>query len=58
MVRGEISQAPVSDLATLLALVTDLELSLPGIPTLPLGKPQAAANLLLDYIQKERTRHA
>ena len=58
VVRGEISQAPVSDPATLLALVTDLELSLPGIPTLPLGEPQAAANLLLYYIQKERTRHA
>ena len=58
VVRGEISQAPVSDPATLLALVTDLELSLPGIPTLPLREPKAAANLLLDYIQKERTRHA
>ena len=58
IVGGEISQAPVCDPATLLALVTDLDLSLPGIPTLPLGEPQAAADLLLDYIQKERTRHA
>lgn len=58
VVRGAVSQAPVSDPATLLALVTDLDLSLPGIPTLPLGEPKAAANLLLDYIQKERKHHA
>ena len=58
IVRGNISRAPVCDPATLLTLVTDLDLSLPGIPTLPLGEPQAAADLLLDYIQKERTRHA
>lgn len=58
VVRGEVSQAPVSAPVTLLALVTDLELSLPGIPTLPLDQPQTAADLLLDYIQKERTRHA
>lgn len=58
VVRGNISRAPVCDPATLLALVTDLDLSLPGIPTLPLGESQAAADLLLDYIQKERTRHA
>ncbi|WP_297209220.1 molybdopterin-guanine dinucleotide biosynthesis protein B [uncultured Flavonifractor sp.] len=58
VVRGAVSQAPISDPATLLALVTDLELHLPGIPTLPLGNPKAAAGLLLDYIQKERKRHA
>ena len=56
--RGEISQAPVSDPATLVALVTDLPLHLSGIPTLPLGEPQAAVNLLLDYIQKERNKDA
>ena len=58
VVRGGISQAPVSDPATLVALVTDLELHLPGVPTLPLGEPQAAADLLLDYIQKERNKDA
>lgn len=58
VVRGEISQAPVSDPATLVALVTDLKLHLPGIPTLPLGEPKAAADLLLDYIQKERNKDA
>ncbi|WP_130868713.1 molybdopterin-guanine dinucleotide biosynthesis protein B [Intestinimonas massiliensis (ex Afouda et al. 2020)] len=58
VVRGAISQAPVSDPATLLGLVTDLDLALPGIPILPLGEPKAAADLLLDYIQKERKHHA
>ena len=58
VVRRGISAAPVSDPATLLALVTDLDLHLPGISTLPLGEPKAAASLLLDYIQKERTKNA
>ena len=58
VVRGAISQAPVSDPATLLALVTDLPLEVPWVPTLPLGEPRAAAALLLDYIQKERSYHA
>ena len=58
VVRGAVSQAPVSDPATLLALVTALDLHLPGISTLPLGEPKATADLLLDYIQKERNKDA
>lgn len=57
VVRGEISQAPVSDPATLLALVTDLELSLPGIPTLPLGDAAKAAGVLIRY-REEGHHHA
>lgn len=58
VVRGAVSRAPVSDPATLLALVTDLSLELPGVPILPLNEPQATAALLLDYLQKERENHA
>ncbi len=58
VVRGGISQAPVSDPATLLALVTNLPLTLPGVTVLPLGDPGAAAEFLLDYIQKERKQDA
>ena len=43
VVRRGNSEGPVSDPATLLALVTDLPLSLEGIPVLPLGNwPQIA----------------
>lgn len=58
VVRRGISAAPVSDPATLLGLVTDLDLALPGIPTLPLREPTAAAELLLGYIQKEGNKDA
>lgn len=48
LIRGSVSTAPVCDPSTLLALVSDLPLSLPGIPTLPLA-PDAAAAFLLRY---------
>ena len=57
VVRKSKSAAPVSDPATLLALVTDLPLDLPGVPVLPLGDPAAAAQFLCDYT-KEVEPHA
>ena len=57
VVRAGNSDRPVSDPDTLLALVTDLDLHLPGIPTLPLGDPEKAAAVLIRY-REERREHA
>lgn len=54
IVRGGNSTAPVCDPATLLALVTDLPLSLPGVPTLGLEDIDAMVELLLDKLPKKR----
>lgn len=51
IVRSGNSEAPVCDPETLLALVTDLALEVPGVPRLPLGDAAAAAELILDYLQ-------
>jgi len=52
LVRAGNSTQPVCDPATLLALVTDTELSLPGVPSVPL-EGAAAAQVILDYLRKE-----
>ena len=54
VVRGAVSSAPVCDPATLLALVTDLPLSLPGVPVLPLGDAAGAAAVVLRYVKGVR----
>ena len=54
--RAGNSAAPVSNPATLLALVTDLPLSLPGVPTLPLGDAEGAAALLIRYVKEGKAR--
>ena len=54
VVRGAVSSAPVCDPATLLALVTDLPLSLPGVPVLPLGDAAGAAAVVLRYVKEVR----
>ena len=56
VVRGAVSSAPVCDPATLLALVTDLPLSLPGVPVLPLGDAAGAAAVVLRYVKGVRER--
>lgn len=53
LVRAGNSDTPVCDPATLLALVTDLPLELPGVPRVPFGDAQAAAGIILDYIRGE-----
>ena len=53
LVRGGNSDAPVCDPATLLALVTDLPLALPGVPRVAFGDAPAAARVILDYIKGE-----
>ncbi len=50
IVRGGNSAVPVCDPATLLALVTDLPLSLPGVPTLGLDAVDDMTSLILAYI--------
>ena len=50
IVRGGNSDRPVCDPSTLIALVTDLPLSLPGVPTLGLEDTGAMADLLLDRL--------
>lgn len=54
VVRAGNSSAPVCDPATLLALVTDLPLEVPGVPVLPLGDGAGAAALLLDHVKGAR----
>ena len=55
VVRGAVSSAPVCDPTTLLALVTDLPLSLPGVPVLSLGDAAgAAAAVVLRYVKEVR----
>ena len=53
IVRGGNSAAPVCDPATLLALVTDLPLSLPGVPTLGLEDVDAMVELLLKQLPEK-----
>lgn len=56
VVRAGNSAAPVSNPATLLALITDLALALPGVPTLPLGDAAGAAALLIRYVKEAKAR--
>ena len=53
LVREGNSQAPVSPPEALLALVTDLPLTLPDVPTLPLNQPGTVAQFLLDSLTEE-----
>ena len=52
LVRAGISAAPVCKRDTLLALLTDLPISLPGVPTLPID-PGPAAQVLIDYWKRQ-----
>lgn len=54
LVRGAISSAPVCDPKNLLALVTDLEISLPGVPVVALDDPAGAAEVILRYMRGRR----
>lgn len=54
LVRGAVSSAPVCDPKNLLALVTDLELSLPGVPVVALDDPAGAAQVILRYMRGRR----
>ena len=56
VVRAGNSEAPVANPATLLALVTDLPLEVPGVPTLPLGDAEGAAALLIRYVKEAKAR--
>ena len=56
VVRAGNSAAPVANPATLLALVTDLPLEVPGVPTLPLGDAEGAAALLIRYVKEAKAR--
>lgn len=53
LVRTGNSDCSVCDPATLLALVTDLPLSIPGVPVVPFGDACGAAQVILDYMQRE-----
>ena len=56
LVRAGNSREPVCDPATLLALVTDLPISIPGVPVVPFGDAGAAAQVILDYMAGEGSR--
>lgn len=51
VVRAGNSDGPVCDPATLLALVTDLPLSLPGVPVLALEDGDGLAQLVAAYVK-------
>ena len=51
VVRRGNSERPVSDPATLLALVTDLPLECPGAPVLSLNDPQGVTRFLLRLVK-------
>ena len=53
LVRAGNSQESVCPPDTLLALVTDLPLSVPGVPVVPFGDARAAAQVILDYMGRE-----
>ena len=52
VVRGENSTSPVCSRATLLALVTDLPITPPGVPVFSLGDAEGPAKLLLRYVKE------
>jgi molybdopterin-guanine dinucleotide biosynthesis protein B len=54
LVRAGNSAAPACEPATLLALVTDLSIGLPGVPGLPLGDAAGAAKTIIDYVNSLR----
>ena len=51
--RSDNSSGPVCDSATLLALVTDLPIEYFGVKMIPLGNAEAAARILLRYMEEE-----
>lgn len=50
IVRSDVSPSPVSDLSTLLAVCTDMELNLYGVRAIAIDDYQAVADLILRYI--------
>ena len=52
LVRPGNSERSVCDASTLLALVTDLPLELPGVRRIPFGDAAAAAQVILDYVNQ------
>ncbi len=54
LVRAGNSDRPVCDPATLLALVTDLPLEVPGVRVLPIGDAAGAAGVILEYVDRRR----
>ena len=52
ILRGAVSRAPVCDPATLLALVTDTDARLPGVPTYDLNDAAGVATLLRDWMKE------
>lgn len=54
VVRRDNSEGPVCDPATLLGLVTDLDMATPGIPTIHPDDGEGAARLVADYVETQR----
>lgn len=52
LVRRGNSDRPVCDPATLLALVTDLDIAPPGVKRVPFGDAGSAARVILDYLER------
>lgn len=52
IVRSDVHEHSVADPVTLIALMTDLLISFPGVPVLPIGDAAAATHLILDIFHK------
>ena len=55
LVRAGNSAQSVCDPTTMLALVTDTDLRVPGIPTLCLNDPARVADFLMKYLERRRS---
>lgn len=53
LVRAGNSDRPVCERETLLALVTDLPIDLPGVPRVPFGDGARAVEIILQYRNRE-----
>jgi len=51
IVRRGVSERPVSDTSTLLALCSDLDIQVPGVPTLPFDDYGSIAQVIIDHLQ-------
>ena len=54
IVRAGVFEHPVADPATMIALMTDLPISFPGVPVLSIGEADTASRIILDIFYKGR----
>lgn len=53
VLRGKVSQTPVCDPETLLAIYTDTGISLPGVPAVGFGDILQLADIIMSFVKKQ-----